>query len=190
MKTSFTTGEVAQYCHVHPQTIIKWCDANKIKTFKTPGGNRKVLRQDLITFLTENNFPVEGNLVPANQSILVVDSEPFYYKVLKDIFGKAGIKAKCDYTKDSYRALFLIGLHKPHLVIWDLTITDVDWVHFYKMVRAAPETEHIKVLFLIGSDTDYSEMEDIFKGYNVQYWLKKPLKKDEVIDVVEKILKT
>ena len=55
----YSTGQVAQICRVHLQTVIKWCDSEKIKNYKTPGGNRKVLKKDLQTFLDENNIPLD-----------------------------------------------------------------------------------------------------------------------------------
>jgi len=51
MKQSFSTSEVAKYCHVTADTIRKWADAGRITVFKTPGGHRRIRREDLVQFL-------------------------------------------------------------------------------------------------------------------------------------------
>ena len=54
-KQSFSTSEVAKYCHVTADTIRKWAEANRITVFKTPGGHRRIRRDDLIRFLRETS---------------------------------------------------------------------------------------------------------------------------------------
>jgi len=72
---SFSTSEVAQYCHVTADTIRKWAEAGKIKVFKTPGGHRRIRREDLIRFLRENNMPIHEDLDNSGSRVLIVDDE-------------------------------------------------------------------------------------------------------------------
>ena len=61
-KQSFSTSEVAKYCHVTADTIRKWAEAGRITVFKTPGGHRRIRREDLISFLRENGIPLHPDL--------------------------------------------------------------------------------------------------------------------------------
>ncbi|MCK5861143.1 MAG: excisionase family DNA-binding protein, partial [Candidatus Hydrogenedentes bacterium] len=45
-KQSFSTSEVARYCHVTADTIRKWAEAGRLRVFKTPGGHRRIHRED------------------------------------------------------------------------------------------------------------------------------------------------
>ena len=73
IKQSFSTSEVAKYCHVTADTIRKWAEAGRITVFKTPGGHRRIRREDLVQFLRENSIPVHGDLNAAGVRILLID---------------------------------------------------------------------------------------------------------------------
>lgn len=46
-----TTGDVAKVFKVHTSTVIDWADAGKLPCFRTPGGQRRFLREDVEAFL-------------------------------------------------------------------------------------------------------------------------------------------
>jgi len=57
----FTTGQVANICHVAPRTVSKWIDAGTLKGYRIPGSNdRRVPRDQLVKFLREHDFPLNG----------------------------------------------------------------------------------------------------------------------------------
>ena len=82
-KQSFSTSEVARYCHVTADTIRKWAEAGRIQVFKTPGGHRRIRREDLIRFLRENSIPVHEDLDNSGVKILVVDDEKAVISVIR-----------------------------------------------------------------------------------------------------------
>ncbi|MCP4566178.1 MAG: excisionase family DNA-binding protein [FCB group bacterium] len=50
-KEVFTTGEVAAYCSVTTDAVLKWISAGKIRADHTPGGHHRIHRKSLIEFL-------------------------------------------------------------------------------------------------------------------------------------------
>lgn len=48
-----TAGQVAKLFNVHPTTVIAWADAGKLPSFRTPGGHRRFLREDVDAFLPD-----------------------------------------------------------------------------------------------------------------------------------------
>ena len=46
-KSVFTTFETAKLCHVSPLSIINWVNAGRLPAFRTPGGHRRIRREDL-----------------------------------------------------------------------------------------------------------------------------------------------
>jgi len=51
MKVYFTTNEIAKICKVTRQTVINWIRAGKLDAQSTPGGHRRVIREDLVKFI-------------------------------------------------------------------------------------------------------------------------------------------
>jgi uncharacterized protein (TIGR02996 family)/excisionase family DNA binding protein len=60
-KDDFTTGEIALLVRVAPRTVGKWIDAGRLPALRVGRSQqRKVTREVLIRFLSENGIPVPG----------------------------------------------------------------------------------------------------------------------------------
>jgi excisionase family DNA binding protein len=57
-KSVFTTGEVANLIHIHQTTVIDWVDKGILPSYKTPGGHRRISRDNLLSFLANHDMPV------------------------------------------------------------------------------------------------------------------------------------
>jgi excisionase family DNA binding protein len=58
------THEVARLLSVDAGTVIRWADAGRLAHFRTPGGHRRILREDVLRFVREHHWPCleEGGL--------------------------------------------------------------------------------------------------------------------------------
>jgi len=74
-KSLLTTGEIARYCRVIHLTVANWIRAGKLSTSRTPGGHRRVPREDFLRFLRAYNFPIPPELMQEGRRILVVDDD-------------------------------------------------------------------------------------------------------------------
>src|SRR5512136_1672435 len=85
-KSVFTTFEAAKLCHVSPLSIINWVNAGKLPAFRTPGGHRRIRRDDLIRFMKESGIPVPDAMRDGSgrAKVLVVDDEPSIRRVLDE----------------------------------------------------------------------------------------------------------
>lgn len=54
--TMFTTGMIADVTGISVRTISKWIDDGIIKPMRLPLSDRRVLRDDLLKFLKENDL--------------------------------------------------------------------------------------------------------------------------------------
>ena len=54
----YTTFEISQICQVNPTTVQNWVKEGKLKAFVTPGGHRRIQREDLLAFLKEFGMPI------------------------------------------------------------------------------------------------------------------------------------
>jgi excisionase family DNA binding protein len=57
-RSYFTTNDIAQMCNVTRQTVINWIKTGKLKANLTPGGHRRVLHEELVSFFKENQMEV------------------------------------------------------------------------------------------------------------------------------------
>jgi len=52
----FSTNDIARMCSVTRQTVINWIKRGKLKAVSTPGGHRRVPRQQLLEFFLEKGM--------------------------------------------------------------------------------------------------------------------------------------
>ena len=55
-KDYFTTNDIALMSNVTRQTVINWFKSGKLRANLTPGGHRRVRKDDLVAFFSENQL--------------------------------------------------------------------------------------------------------------------------------------
>ncbi len=149
-KISFSTSEVAQYCHVTADTIRKWAEAGKIRVFKTPGGHRRIRRDDLIRFLRENNMPIHEDLGNAGIKILVVDDEKAVISVIRRFLERAETPFQIEMAMDGFDAGQLVATFQPDVIFLDLRLPGLDGFEVTRRIKSNPDTSHIKIIAMTG----------------------------------------
>ena len=139
IKQSFSTSEVAKYCHVTADTIRKWAEAGRITVFKTPGGHRRIRREDLIQFLRENGIPVHGELNAAGVRILLIDPERTVSQVVKRLLERARSSFHVESAYDAFEAGRLLASFQPDVVFVDLRLAGIDPLEVVRRVKGLPE---------------------------------------------------
>ena len=125
-KQSFSTSEVAKYCHVTADTIRKWAEAGRIRVFKTPGGHRRIRRDDLLRFLRENNIPIHVDLDSGGGKILVVDDEKAVISVIRRFLERAKTPFQIEVATDGYEAGHQVASFHPNVIFLDLRLPGID----------------------------------------------------------------
>jgi excisionase family DNA binding protein len=75
MRRFYTTFEAAGLLGVSLPTVVNWINARRLKAHRTPGGHRRIAREDLAVFMLRHGIPVPGELsdaAPARRKVLVV----------------------------------------------------------------------------------------------------------------------
>ena len=49
-KSIYTTHEVSHLLHVNPRSVINWIEQSLLASYRTPGGHRRIRRDDLLAF--------------------------------------------------------------------------------------------------------------------------------------------
>src|ERR1051325_1007204 len=89
-KNIYTTHEVSRLLHVNPRSVINWIEQQLLPSYRTPGGHRRIRRDDLLAFLRKHQIPTPESLVEGTFSVLVVDDQEEIAGLLKSSFQRQG----------------------------------------------------------------------------------------------------
>ena len=161
----FTTSEVARYCAVTNDGVLKWIKSGKIRAFSTPGGHYRISAEDFREFLQKYDMPVDESFFRGEKkerTVLVVDDEPDIREIVKRLLGELDSELKVEEAADGYEAGIKIGSMHPDLVIMDLMMPKVDGFSLCRSIRENPKTKAVKVLAI----TAFPEQDNVKKMYD------------------------
>jgi excisionase family DNA binding protein len=148
-KRIFTTGEAAQVCKVSQQTIIRCFDSGRLTGFRVPGSKfRRIPREELIRFMRTNNIPLD-TLEGTTRRILVVDDDPAILDLFQDALtrdGRFDIRA----ASTGYDAGMLTESFRPHLIILDYMLPDINGNIVCQRIRTNPMLKDTRIVFVSG----------------------------------------
>ncbi len=148
VKQSFSTSEVAKYCHVTPDTIRKWAEAGRIHVFKTPGGHRRIRREDLLQFLRENNIPVHDDLDTAGLRILIVDAERSVSAVIRRFLERTRNAFQVEVVFDAFDAGRAVATFRPNVVFLDYRLPGMDALDICRRIKEIPDLPGVRIILL------------------------------------------
>ena len=134
-KTIFTTHEVSSLLHVNPRSVINWIEQSLLASYRTPGGHRRIRREDLLAFLRKHQIPIPAPLVDEKFNVLIVEDEDEITRILKSYFEKQG-GFEIQSASDGITALIEVGRTKPDLLILDILIPGVDGIEVCRRIKA------------------------------------------------------
>jgi len=151
-KAVFTTFETAKLCHVSPLSIINWVNAGRLPAFRTPGGHRRIRREDLIRFMKDNGIPLPEDLQEGSgkQRVLVVDDEEVIRELLSDHLQERTPSYEVLTAPDGFEAGRLVATFKPDVVVLDLRMPGLDGFQICRTIKAAPESANTAVIAITG----------------------------------------
>lgn len=149
-KQSFSTSQVAKFCHVTADTIRKWAEAGRIRVFKTPGGHRRIRRDDLVRFLRDNNIPMHDELDNSGVRLLVVDDEKAVISVIRRFLERANTPFQIEVAMDGFDAGHQVATFKPDIIFLDLRLPGIDGFEVCRRIKSNPDTASTHVIAMTG----------------------------------------
>lgn len=182
-KKGFTTGEVADLCHVTIPTVIKWIESKELEGFKIPGSkNRRITRDNLIKFMNKHNIPID-ELQKKRARILAVDDEEAILEVFKGIFTADSFDVRC--VSRGFDA-GIAKEFKPDVILLDIFLPDMDGYTVCNYIRNMPEMKNVKILAISGN-IETEKLNELTKK-DFDDILAKPFNNDILMDKVKKLL--
>ena len=184
-KRVFTTGEAAGICKVSQQTIIRCFDAGRLTGFRVPGSKfRRIPRDELIRFMKANSIPLH-TLEGGKKRVLIVDDDPAIVEVYVDLLSRdARLELKT--AANGYDAGMFTEQFRPHLIILDYLLPDINGNHVCTRVRENPALAGTKVLCVSGV-INQPEIDALMRA-GADAFLRKPFSIDELCRKIGELL--
>lgn len=181
-KDVLTTGEVARICNVAPRTVSKWFDSGQLKGYRIPGSkDRRIPLNGLIRFMKQHNIPLNG-LRTGNTRVLIVDPERDVVDVIEKVLEDEA-RYEVEIADSAFAAGVLAERFRPHAILLDLHLKDLDARGVLEQIRTSPELQLTKVVIMSDRLTDAQGAEMIHKGFDA--FLKKPFHVRQVLQAIE-----
>jgi len=185
MKDVYSTGEAAKICRVSQQTIIRCFDSGRLDGFYVPGSRfRRIPRESLVKFMKENDIPLT-NLDSDKVKVLVVDDEAPLVELLVDVLQRDG-RFEVKTASTGYDAGLLTQQFRPHVIVLDYLLPDINADVVCKTIRNNPSLEDTRII-LISAHLEGTE--GICNGdMGVDAFLHKPFQLDVLINKIGELL--
>ena len=153
-KKALTTFEVAEICDVTPVTIQNWIDKGWLRAYRTPGGHRRVRREELLSFLESRNMPhfLTENVGPPN--ILIVDDEKDITELIGEVLTSDNPEYDIEMAHDGFRAGVLYANSNPDVVILDLMLPGKSGLELIGDFKGDPVLASIPLVVVTGQGKD------------------------------------
>lgn len=182
-KSIFTTHDVSRMLHVNPRSVINWIEQSLLASYRTPGGHRRIRREDLLTFLHKHQIPLPSTLIEEKFSVLIVEDEDEIVEILKTFLERHG-GYQVSSASDGITALIEVGRSRPHLLILDILIPGVDGIEVCRRIKAdgANKTAIIAI-------SGQSDAEGRIVQAGADAFLPKPLDLDKLLIESKRLLR-
>ncbi len=150
---TYTTFQVARFLGVTPPTVVNWVSGGLLPAYRTPGGHRRIRREDLVAFARERAFPVVPELmdvplaepVVVSRRVLVVDDEADFCNLVRSyLIGRGGWEVEI--ALSGFAAGLTVARFKPDVVLMDILMPDMDGFQVLRMMRNDSEMRGVPVV--------------------------------------------
>ena len=184
-KQVFTTGEAAEICKVSQQTIIRCFDSGRLQGFRVPGSRfRRIPRKDLLQFMKSNDIPTDA-LESTKRRVLVVDDDEQIIELFLDVLSRDD-RFEVKSARTGYDAGMLTEQFRPHLVLLDYMLPDINGNLVCDRIRSNPELTGTKIIVISGV-VNQDEIDTLLRS-GADDFVKKPFNIEKLIERMSQML--
>ncbi len=179
IKDFYTTHQISKFCNVYPTTVINWISEGLLSAYTTPGGHRRIKRDDLLKLMKKNKMPIPEELIKGDKNrVLVVDDDPKILKMIKTILSSEETLEAAT-ANSGFQAGLLISQWMPDIILLDLLMPEMDGFEVCRQLRSDEKTRDIPVVAL----TVLKDPKDITKmrSVGITDYISKPFKSEELL---------
>lgn len=183
----YSALEVANMCGVVNQTAINWIKSGHLKAFTTPGGQYRIYRDDLVSFITGYGMKLPEELIDKKNSIknniiVLVDDDKVINNALS-LFLRKNLSDFVVYQSfDGFDAGAKLVQYSPRFVILDIDLPGIDGKALCKKIKNESAFGNPYVIIITGLEDDNlkSQTEEL----GADCFFKKPLDFNAILDKI------
>ena len=171
IKNVLSTYEVARLCNVHHTTVINWVNEGILPAYSTPGGHRRISKQDVVALMEKFHMPMPEGIKTRKNRILIVDDDVEAIEELQEALQDDSYKIEC--ALNGFEAGRKIYMTHPALILLDFKMPNVDGFQVCQILKEEDKTASIPVI-AITSLTSEGDVRRI-RGCGVVEYFPKPV---------------
>jgi len=164
LKNTLSTVTIARLLGVTVASISKWIDAGQLKAGRTPGGHRRVTREELIAFLQRQKLPIPPELKVSPPRVLVVDDEVSITKWITKEIKLEHPNFEVFEAHDGFSAGEIVASSKPDVVVLDLRIPGIDGFKICRRIKSREETNDTAIIAMTAYPSEQAERRILESG--------------------------
>ena len=177
-----TTHQAARLLGVSLPTVVNWIEAGRLSAHRTPGGHRRISREELIRFSRAFSYPLPPEFTQQSGPVrvLVVESDRDLGEMVRDyLHMKEQYEVRI--TVGLFEAGYLLGSFQPRVVLLDLELPGLDAQGVLRMIQTEEKTKNTLV-FAVASVRNLrnDRLLSLFDGH-----IDKPLRLDQLQERLE-----
>ncbi len=184
----YTTHEVSKICSVYPSTVINWIEEGTLPAFTTPGGHRRIKREDLFRLMKKNGMPIPKELEKSGRiKVLAIDDDTKISRLIKTILEAGGGDIDVITAKSGFEGGLLMKESFPDIILLDFLMPDMDGFEVTRRIRQDADMKGIPIIAV----TVLRDPKEIKKMYacGVTDYLPKPFKAADLTAKVDQYIK-
>lgn len=159
LKSYVTSHEAARMLGVTMRTVQLWANSGLLTCWKTEGGHRRIRLDSVERLLDARGTQETGvqavmdvQLAPPAEPmrILVVEDEPDLLRLYRLHLSRWPLKPEVTTAANGYEGLVILGSLRPHLLIADLHMPQVDGFHMLRLLRTMPQLDATEIVVVTG----------------------------------------
>lgn len=182
MPKIYSSRQVGKLLGADPSSVNRWIDSGKLKAYRTPGGHRRVLHDDLLAFLMDCGIPVPDEIKPSLQTMLLLDPDTAFVRTFKRAIKRADKTIQVQVCSTCPEGLILLGAWKPDVMIFDLDVGGDCSKQICKCIKSTKQSQDTMLIAQTSSSTNGLEAEVLKTG--VAALMVKPYKPTAVLDLI------
>ncbi len=183
MARTLSTFVIAQMLHVDPGSVANWIDQKLLRAYRTPGGHRRVMIEDLVAFLRLHKMPIPEELGTVPVRVVVVDDEPAVAQMIARAISDKHPDYEITEAHDGFAAGAQISTVKPEVVVLDLRMPGLDGYEVCKGIKSQEDTKHVEVIAITAYPSP--EVEKRIKDCGARVCLTKPLEMETLLKEID-----
>lgn len=145
------------------RTVQLWANRGVLECWKTEGGHRRVLRESVERLLVARHAhedrltkdvaaSASPGAPPISLRILVVEDEPVLQRLYRIQLPSWPMAPEVSIAGNGFEGLVLVGSLRPHLLITDLHMPEMDGFQMLRSLHAIPLLDSMEIVVVTGLD--------------------------------------